>query len=100
MYTRFLQIIINDTLHGLATIGDTLILQDPNVYKRIKNVNAGSQFNTQIEFDIFPSLLNDQIEIMEVPASPKPEVEDSEKSDEDETSDSYSDDGNNRGGDD
>lgn len=92
MYPRFIQIILNDEINDLARTGATLKLQDPNVYKRIKKLASTSQFNPRMEFDILPWLLNDKLEVMELPASPEPEVE-KEDDDEDSESGSNDDDG-------
>lgn len=85
MYPRLLQILINRSLQGLATEGGILALQDPNVYKRIKA--AKIQYDVNAESDILLWLLNNQIEVMEVPQSPELDVEDSDESDNEEESD-------------
>lgn len=79
----FSRLFFNGLLQNLPTTGVTHVLQDLNVYRRISRLASISKFNQEVEFGVLPWLLNDNVELMEVPASPKLEVtSDDESSDE------------------
>lgn len=71
MYPRFLQIIINILHPNLPTSGITHVLHDPNVFRRINRLGPTSHFNPEVEYDILPWLIENGVDIMEVPTSPR-----------------------------
>lgn len=85
LYT-YLQIIINVELPDIVRTSATWALKDPDVYKRISRQASSRNFDKEVVFDVLPWFLNVQMEIIEVPVSPEPEVvkdDDEEKEDSD-----------------
>lgn len=93
VYPIFLQIIFNQVLPNLPTIGTTHLLQDSNVYKRIAKLASTSNFNTNAEFDILPWLVDNNLEIMAVPESPHVTYEEEKESESDDDDDDSNDGG-------